>query len=103
MYLLGLWGKGFIYVVHPKQFKAQGRETGSQTGLTSSPYRIYWLGISCISTNMKIFHFENNLVLTGYDRRLAARDPSPMSDFPTQGFDLGINNNFRTKLVNEPL
>ena len=50
---------------------------GSQSGLTSCAYRIYLLGISCISQPNKIFLFENNQVLTGKDRRSAVRDPSP--------------------------
>ena len=50
---------------------------GSLSGLTSCPYRIYWLGISCISACKVFFQHQNNLVQTSKDRRPAIRDPSP--------------------------
>ena len=50
---------------------------GSLTGLTSCPYRIYWLGISCISACKVFFQHQNNLVQTSKDRRSAVPDPSP--------------------------
>ena len=44
---------------------------GSLTGLTSCPYRIYLLGISCISACKVSFQHQNSLVQTSKDRRTA--------------------------------
>ena len=50
---------------------------GSLTGLASCPYRIYLLGVSCISACKVFIQPQNNLVQTSKARRSAVRDPSP--------------------------